>query len=182
MGVSHKPWRLAWEELEGPWHSISITPHPLHAIEAGQIEKEFLFMCLNPVKWNWLNSVYLSVTSYGHLIPKFFDSSPLSRGHLCLSFLIWVGMWLFRPIKYGRRDVWLPRLGHTRPTSWPPCKKSDYPEATILWGSPSHKERPWVDIPADQPFLQVTPAQVPHMWTKMLPDDSIPGYHVISSL
>ena len=75
------------------------------------------------------------------MVRKFFDISPLSGGHLCPASSICVGIWLFQPIKQGRSNVWLPTLGHKRPTSWSWHKLSDSPEAAMLWGTPGlHEE------------------------------------------
>lgn len=67
-------------------------------------------------------------------------------------------------------------LEHLRSGSAPSPGTSQNP-TTMLWGSPSHMERPHVGpqytVPAE-PSLGVTPAQEPDIWVKKFPNDCSP--------
>lgn len=82
-------------------------------------------------------------------------------------------------VEYGGSDaMWLPRPGNKRlwsfcfvgqdTHSWnleSSCKKSQTPEATMLWGSPSYMERPWIDVLVNSlnwEKFQVILAEVPN--------------------
>lgn len=82
------------------------------------------------------------------------------RGHLSTLLLNLIGLCLLQQMEYSRSDAKPEKATLSLPSSleysWipeTPCKKMNYPEATVLWVSPSHMERLHVSTPGQQPQL-----------------------------